>query len=213
MMADVDLAALLCSRLCHDLVSPVGAINNGLEILQEEHDADMRDAVVDLIQQSTKQTGDKLQFFRLAFGSAGGFGMQIDTRETEAVLRSFLDNNKVTLHWHVLRAGLPKDIVRLILNLALVTGEAMVRGGDLTISFTENAGQGGLTIRGEGPRIIMQDVIAQTILGKTDNSGLDPRLVPAYLAHQIATDLDGHITQDEMADGKIGFSSQVQIRE
>ena len=72
-MPDLDFAALLCSRLCHDLVSPVGAINNGLEILEEEKDASMREAVVDLITKSTQQTANKLQFFRLAFGAAGGF--------------------------------------------------------------------------------------------------------------------------------------------
>jgi histidine phosphotransferase ChpT len=70
----LELASLLCSRLCHDMLSPVGALSNGLELLADEKDPEMRKRCFELLEQSAKISTDKLRFFRLAFGAAGGFG-------------------------------------------------------------------------------------------------------------------------------------------
>ena len=79
-MNAVDLASLLCSRLCHDLMSPVGALNNGIELLADETDPDMREKCLELLADSARASANKLKFFRLAFGAAGGFGDAISTR-------------------------------------------------------------------------------------------------------------------------------------
>src|SRR3569623_1784354 len=99
-MNPVDLASLLCSRLCHDLMSPVGALINGIELLADEQDPDMREKCLELLADSARASANKLKFFRLAFGAAGGFGEEIDTREARAALEGlFGENNKVTLGW------------------------------------------------------------------------------------------------------------------
>src|SRR5437588_10866895 len=85
-MNAVDLASLLCSRLCHDLMSPVGALNNGIELLADEQDPEMRDKCLELLADSARASANKLRFFRLAFGAAGGFADEVDTREAEAAL-------------------------------------------------------------------------------------------------------------------------------
>src|ERR671928_799991 len=85
-MDSLDFAALLCSRLCHDLMSPVGALNNGLELLADEQDPEMREKCLELLAESAHATANKLKFFRLAFGAGGGFGDEIDTREAHASL-------------------------------------------------------------------------------------------------------------------------------
>ena len=85
-MNAVDLASLLCSRLCHDLLSPVGALNNGIELLADEQDPEMREHCLELLAESARASANKLKFFRLAFGAAGGFGDAIDTREAQAAL-------------------------------------------------------------------------------------------------------------------------------
>src|SRR5690606_5368835 len=119
-MADIftlsapDLAALLCSRVCHDIISPVGAINNGLELL-EEGGAD-EDAMM-LIRRSAINASARLQFARIAFGAAGSAGMQIDTGDAEAVATAFIGNEKPELEWVGGRALLPKNKVKLLLNL------------------------------------------------------------------------------------------------
>ena len=93
----LDLAALLCSRVCHDVISPVGAIINGLEVLDEEKDADTRAFAMDLVKKSATVASAKLQFCRLAFGAAGSAGASIDTGDAETVTRGLFGDDKVKL--------------------------------------------------------------------------------------------------------------------
>src|SRR6202034_4429435 len=93
----LDLAALLCSRVCHDVISPVGAIVNGLEVLEEDNDADTRSFALDLIKKSANTASAKLQFCRLAFGAAGSAGASIDTGDAELVVRGLLGDERTRL--------------------------------------------------------------------------------------------------------------------
>src|SRR3982750_4388360 len=112
-MNPVDLASLLCSRLCHDLMSPVGALNNGIELLADEHDPEMRDKCLELLADSARASANKLKFFRLAFGAGGGFGEAIDTHEAEIALEGlFGAERRIELGWAVEEEKLPKDAVK-----------------------------------------------------------------------------------------------------
>src|SRR5438876_8149334 len=112
-MKSVDLASLLCSRLCHDLMSPVGALNNGIELLADETDPDMRDKCLELLADSARASANKLKFFRLAFGAAGGFGEDIDTGEAHAALAGvFGAERRIELGWMVGGGKLPKGAVK-----------------------------------------------------------------------------------------------------
>ena len=155
-MNAVDLASLLCSRLCHDLMSPVGALNNGIELLADEHDPGMRDKCLELLADSARASANKLKFFRLAFGAGGGFADQIDTHEAEAALEGvFGPERRIELGWMVSGDKLPKGAVKLLLNLALLAGDALVRGGRLDVGAERNDGAIELVIRAEGPRILL----------------------------------------------------------
>ncbi len=196
-MSKLDFSALLCSRLCHDLVSPVGAINNGLELLAGEQDETMREAVFELIEKSTIQTSNKLQFFRLAFGAAGGFSAHLDTREAEKSLRAFLAGSKIDLSWNVTANELTKGGVKLLLNLCLVAAEALIRGGTLSVQFgSTDETTTSITIVAEGERVIFSDDIKAAVEGAVKESDLEPRLAPAYLASMVATELGGAIAVD-----------------
>ena len=133
-MDPVDLASLLCSRLCHDLMSPVGALNNGIELLADETDPEMREKCLELLADSARASANKLKFFRLAFGAAGGFGEEIDTHEAQAALEGlFGAERRIELGWVVGDDKLPKAAVKVLLNLALIAGDALVRGGRLDV--------------------------------------------------------------------------------
>ena len=93
-LGDLELAALVSSRICHDVINPVAAISNGLEMLAEEPDQAMRDAAMDLIRKSAAQASAKLQFARLAFGAAGSAGAEIDLRDAEKVAREFVQRDR-----------------------------------------------------------------------------------------------------------------------
>ena len=210
-MSKLDFSALLCSRLCHDLVSPVGAINNGLELLAGEQDETMRDAVFDLIEKSTEQTSNKLQFFRLAFGAAGGFSAHMDTREAEKALRAFLTGGKIDLIWNVSAPELTKGGVKLLLNLGLVAAEALIRGGTMTVQFdSEGENACVFSVSAEGERVIFQEDIQTVLEGKAKESELEPRLAPAYLASMMATELGGAIKVDHSSLQKLSMSGGIK---
>jgi len=212
-MKNMDFAALLCSRLCHDLVSPVGAINNGLEILQEEHDASMREAVIDLIEKSTRQTSNKLQFFRLAFGAAGGVSAQLDMREAERALRAFLDGSRVALEWRVGVPSAPKGLVKLLLNMALVVSESLIRGGALTVSMKMADGKATIDIEGSGDRVILSPAVQAVLTGAQMDDELEPRTAPAYLATSVAQDNGGCVTIEEVTETSVRVVAELEVTE
>ena len=193
-MNAVDLASLLCSRLCHDLMSPVGALNNGIELLADEQDPEMRERCLELLADSARASANKLKFFRLAFGAAGGFGDEIDTHEAEAALEGvFGPERRIELGWMVSGDKLPKGAVKLLLNLALIAGDALVRGGRLDVG-AERGGDGiELVIRGEGPRILLDPTLRETLANGSSGGAIEPRAAGAWLAHSLAAEAGGTI--------------------
>lgn len=129
----LDLAALLCSRVCHDLISPIGAIVNGLEVLAEEKDEETKQFALDLIKSSAGKASAKLQFCRIAFGAAGSAGAQIDLGDAETVARGFIEDDKTKLAWGLPRALLAKNRVKLLLNMLVIAAQAIPRGGNLKV--------------------------------------------------------------------------------
>src|SRR5579863_6523641 len=129
----LDLAALLCSRVCHDLISPVGAIVNGLEVLEEDKDEETKTFALDLIKKSAAQASAKLQFCRLAFGAAGSAGAQIELGDAEKAARGLIEDGKTTIAWNLPRELVPKNRAKLLLNMLMVAGGAIPRGGTLTV--------------------------------------------------------------------------------
>jgi histidine phosphotransferase ChpT len=129
----LELAALLCSRVCHDLISPVGAIVNGLEVLDDNPKPEDRDFALDLIRKSAKTASARLQFCRLAFGAAGSASAQIDLGDAQAMAKGHIEDGKITLSWNLPRLLLPKNRVKLLLNMLIIAQQTIPRGGTLTI--------------------------------------------------------------------------------
>lgn len=192
-MKPVDFASLLCSRLCHDLMSPVGALNNGIELLADETDPEMREKCLELLADSARASANKLKFFRLAFGAAGGFGEEVDTREAELALEGlFGPERRIELGWAVNDEKLPKDAVKLLLNLAMLAGDALVRGGRLDVGAERQDDEIELAVRAEGPRILLDTALRQTLASGAGGS-LEARAAGAWLAHSLVVDAGGAI--------------------
>jgi len=132
-LGSLDLAALLCSRVCHDLISPAGAIVNGLEVLEESKDEETKSFALDLIRKSAQTASARLQFCRIAFGAAGSAGAEIDTGDAEKVARGFIEDDKTKLAWNLPRVLMAKNRVKLVLNLLVIGTQAIPRGGNLTL--------------------------------------------------------------------------------
>ena len=151
----LDFAALVTSRVCHDVISPVGAIVNGLEVLEEDKDGSMQEFALDLIRKSARQASARLQFARLAFGAAGSAGAAIDLGDAEAVAKGMFEDDKISLGWSAPRALMPKNKVKLLLNLVTLAAGTIPRGGTIQV---EVAGEDDdatfvLTSKGTNPRI------------------------------------------------------------
>ena len=191
-ISPVDFASLLCSRLCHDLLSPVGALNNGLELLADETDPEMRARCLELLNESAKASANKLKFFRLAFGAAGGFGETVDSREARAAIEGlFGDNHRVKLGWLVEDAVLPKPAIKVLLNLSLIAGDALVRGGQLDIGAETRGDTVEIVVRGDGPRIVLDSELRQALEGKSADAVITPRAAAAYLVHALVGENGG----------------------
>ena len=183
----LDLASLLASRLCHDMLSPVGALSNGLELLAEEKDPEMRKRCFELLEQSAKISADKLKFFRLAFGAAGGFGDMVAVEEPRALVDALAGNNaRVSVNWALGVTAMPKPAVKVLLNFALLGMEALVRGGTLDIGAESRGGASEIVVRAAGPRIAFDQAIGAALEGVLGDDGLTSRNAPAFMLYQIA---------------------------
>jgi histidine phosphotransferase ChpT len=193
-MNPVDLASLLCSRLCHDLMSPIGALNNGIELLADETDPEMREKCLELLADSARASANKLKFFRLAFGAAGGFGEEIDTHEAEIALEGlFGPERRIELGWVVKDEKLPKGAVKLLLNLAMLAGDALVRGGRLDVGAERRGGDVELAVRAEGPRILLDPALRETLSNGVNGGSVEPRAAGAWLAHNLIAEAGGSL--------------------
>lgn len=199
-MNAVELASLLCSRLCHDLLSPVGALNNGIELLADEQDPEMRERCLELLAESARASANKLKFFRLAFGAGGGFGDEIDTREARTALEGLYGADKrIELGWMVADDKLPKGAIKLLLNLAMIAGDALVRGGRLDVGAERRGGALEMVIRAEGSRILLDPKLRDTIARGSSGGEVEPRAAGAWLAHALAAEAGGAIQLSDPA--------------
>lgn len=182
----LDLAALLCSRVCHDVISPVGAIVNGLEVLEEEKDAEMRTIATDLIKKSARTASAKLQFCRLAFGSAGSAGAFIDTGDAEQVARNLLADDRTRLEWAAPRALMPKNKVKLILNMCLIGGAAIPRGGLLKVEVLGEGDDASLVVSANGPNMRLASGIPLLLQGEPEGGSVDAHGIQAFYTGLVA---------------------------
>ena len=181
----LELAALLCSRVCHDLISPVGAIVNGLEVLDDNPKPEDRDFALDLIRKSARTASARLQFCRLAFGAAGSSGAQIDLGDAQTMARGHLEDGKTSITWNLPRLLLPKNRVKLLLNMLVIAQHTIPRGGTLSV---DPIGQGetmGFRVTANGLNARLPQNIAD-LLSSGQPSSVDAHSVQPYYTRLLA---------------------------
>ncbi|KLI64294.1 histidine phosphotransferase family protein [Aurantiacibacter marinus] len=204
MTSQTDLAALLCSRLCHDMLSPVGALNNGLELLADESDPAMRQRCLELLEQSARTSANKLKFFRLAFGAAGGFGDYVPSEEPHELLTSLTaDDERLTLEWSVAEPSLAKPAVKVLLNLAAIGLDSLVRGGTLEVGAERTNGATEIAIRASGPKVVFDAVIGKALSGELADEDLSGRTAPAHMIRQLTQEQGGGVQFAHTADALV----------
>ncbi len=204
-MKSHEFASLLCSRLCHDLLSPVGALNNGIELLADEHDPEMRARCLDLLSESARVSANKL-----AFGAAGGFEDEVDTREARTAIEGlFGTDGRIKLGWMVDEPKMSKSALKILLNLALVAGDSLVRGGALTVGAEKHDGGLDIVVRAEGGRVVLDPQLKQALLGKVEEEDIAPRAASAWLIHLLASEGGGQVQVADTEPGMLLFGASL----
>ncbi len=190
----LELAALIASRVCHDIISPVGAIVNGLEVLEEEKDKSMREFAQDLVQKSARQASAKLQFARLAFGASGGAGSELDMVDAGRVASAFMEREKPALDWQVKAGLLPKSEAKLLLNLLTIALNSVARGGTITVTAEREGGETVMRVVAEGDRAKLPAGVKEVIAEGAMPNPLDAHAVQPLYAALLAKEAKMGIT-------------------
>jgi len=185
-MNDLDFAGFLVSRVCHDLVGPMGAVVNGLEVLEDETDAAMRADALRIVTQSAGQALARLQFLRIAFGAAGSAGAELDLSEVGRLVNGLLEGGKVRLDWQAAHVHWPKDWAKLLMNAALVAADALPRGGDVIVKTAQAGSAPSFLVRASGAGAKIFAEAEKAVRGETENAGLDARGIQPFLAYRLA---------------------------
>jgi histidine phosphotransferase ChpT len=179
----LELAALVASRVCHDIISPVGAIVNGLEVLEEEKDESMREFAQDLVQKSARQASAKLQFSRLAFGASGSAGAELDMADAGRCAAAFMEREKPALDWQVKAGLLPKAEAKLLLNLLIIALNSVARGGTITVTAEREGGETVIRVVAAGDRAKLPAGVKEVVTEGAMPNPLDAHAVqPLYAA-------------------------------
>jgi histidine phosphotransferase ChpT len=206
MMGDLEFAALVSSRICHDVINPVAAISNGLEMLAEEPDEAMREAAMDLIRKSAAQASAKLQFARLAFGAAGSAGAEIDLRDAEKVATDFVQGGgKHQVVWQGPAVTLPKNKVKLLLNLVALGIVALPRGGTISVEVTGGPPAVGFRIAAKGDSARLTDLV-KSLLAGGNGVAVDAQSIQPYYTGRVAAAAGMAVTA-EAREGEVEFKA------
>ena len=182
---DLELAALISSKICHDVIGPVGAIYNGLEILDEDDDVQAKSYALDVIRNVTEQASARLQFARFAFGAAGSAGAQIDLTTAEQISRGLIGKGKHKLFWRGLPGQMAKDKVKLLLNLIASAITALPRGGDIDVKIEGSMEQPSFLLHCRGPGARPPQYLADYVADGQPPQ-LDAMSIQAYYTWRLA---------------------------
>ncbi len=202
----LELAALLCSRVCHDLISPVGAIVNGLEVLDDNPKDDDREFALDLIRKSARTASARLQFCRLAFGAAGSAGAQIDLGDAQNMARGQMEDEKTKLTWNLPRLLMPKNRVKLLLNMLVIAQHTIPRGGMITIDPIGEGDTMSFRIKAVGMNSRIPQNTAE-ILAATGPASVDAHAVQPYYTRLLAQACGLKVTLAMEGDGVVVTAS------
>lgn len=185
-MNEIEFSALMVSRVCHDLVGPLGAVVNGLEVLEDESDASMRDDAIKLVTSSANQALARIQFMRIAFGAAGSAGAELDLGEIGRLIQGLLEGGKVKLEWNVPRAYWGKDWAKLLMNASLLGADSLPRGGLVTVTAGEDAKAPTFRVVATGLNARVAEEVVRALKGEPLEGPVDARGIQPQLTYRLA---------------------------
>jgi len=193
-MTEIEFSALMVSRVCHDLVGPLGAVINGLEVLEDERDADMREEALKLVTSSANQALARIQFMRIAFGAAGSAGAELDLNEVGRLVTGLLEGGKVKLEWNVPHTYWAKDWAKLLMNSTLLAADCLPRGGMVRVEGGTDPLMPSFRIYAAGLNARVTEEVERSIGGQSEPGALDARGIQPFLTHRLSRTVNAGLT-------------------
>lgn len=193
-MSDIEFAAFLVSRVCHDLVGPLGAVVNGLEVLEDERDAAMRADALKIVTSSAEQALARLQFLRIAFGAAGSAGAELDLGEVGRLVMGLVAGSKVEVEWKAAPVHWPKNWAKLLMNAAFLAADCLPRGGKVMVETSEDPAAPAFVVRATGPHARVLEDVEKAVRGDSAATPHDARGIQPYLTHRLARAVNAGLT-------------------
>lgn len=191
-MTDLEFSAFLVSRVCHDLVGPLGAVVNGLEVLEDERDAAMRADALKIVTSSADQALARLQFMRLAFGAAGSAGAELDLGEVGRLIAGLMTTGRVSLDWDPPHVQWPKDWAKLLMNAALIGVDSLPKGGVVRVEANGEGAAPGFKIIATGTGARVSEDVERALKGEVSEH--DARGVQPVLTFRLAKAINAGLT-------------------
>jgi histidine phosphotransferase ChpT len=191
-MDDIEFAAFMVSRVCHDLVGPLGAVVNGLEVMEDERDAAMRADALKIVTSSALQALARLQYMRIAFGAAGSAGAELDVGEVGRLVTGLLEGGKVQLNWQAPPVAWPKNWAKLLMNSALLGADCLPRGGQLDVTVSTDPAAPSFKIVATSPYARVLDEVAAAVRGEEGH--LDARGIQPFLTYKLSREINAGLT-------------------
>jgi histidine phosphotransferase ChpT len=205
-MNEIEFSAFLVSRVCHDLVGPLGAVVNGLEVLEDERDAAMRADALKIVTSSAEQALARLQFMRIAFGAAGSAGAELDLGEIGRLVTGLLSGTKVEVQWNAAQVHWPKDWAKLLMNAAVLAADSLPRGGVVRVETAGDASSPSFRVEGSGTHARVLEEVEKAVRGEASAGPLDARCIQPFLAHKLSHGLNAGLSLSAK-DGKVVVSA------
>jgi histidine phosphotransferase ChpT len=193
-MDDIEFSAFLVSRVCHDLVGPLGAVVNGLEVMEDERDAAVRADALKIVSSSALQALARLQFMRIAFGAAGSAGAELDIGEIGRLVGGLFDGGKIQLEWQSPHVNWPKDWAKLLMNATLLCADCLPRGGHLKVTTSTDPMTPAFKVTATNPHARALDEVQKAVRGETGDGQLDARCIQPYLTQRLSRSLNAGLT-------------------
>ncbi len=201
-ITDLELAALVSSRICHDVVGPVGAIFNGLEVLEDDDDEQVKQYAMDVIRRNTKNAWARLEFARLAFGAAGSAGTDIPFNKIQDLANAILEE-KHKVEWKSEHDFMPKGYAKLILNLVVVAVAAIPRGGVIQFNVSGDVEKPEIQISAKGDGARLPERVPD-ILNGSSKDPIDALVIQPYYTYRLLKNGDLSIKL-EFNENVVGF--------
>ncbi|MEP3477452.1 MAG: histidine phosphotransferase family protein [Hyphomicrobiales bacterium] len=201
-ITDLELAALVSSRICHDVVGPVGAIFNGLEVLEDDDDEQVKQYAMDVIRRNTKNAWARLEFARLAFGAAGSAGTDIPFNKIQDLANAILEE-KHKVEWKSEHDFMPKGYAKLILNLVVVAVAAIPRGGVIQFNVSGDVEKPEIQISAKGDGARLPERVPD-ILNGSSKDPIDALVIQPYYTYRLLKNGDLSIKL-EFNENEVGF--------